>query len=526
MLAATMSRASWHPYFTPLYTREASREADARLISDGIPSAILMENAGRGAAELIHQWMQDRALSSALLLVGPGNNGGDALVIARHLLTKGHSIAVEYLGDPQDFKGDAATMRIAWDAAQQQRTRSNENALRTFGEQTEVVIDGLFGTGLTRPLAGRALELVQKANRRPKPTLSIALDLPSGLDANTGAALGNSDGVFRATHTVTFGNGKPGLFTGFGRDCCGHIEVVGLGTPLPETIPTMPLSIGAPALPPRMGSTHKGDHGRVLIVGGAPGMTGAALLAARGAHRAGAGLVTIASRAAQALDAKVTETMTLALDDHCTQLVAAIERAHTVVLGPGLGRDEHAKKTLTLALAHTKRLVLDGDALTLLATVDRPNGPAEQQLLLTPHPLEMARLLGHTETSLVQNDRVQSAQRARDRYRANVVLKGAGTIIAPLEQYPSTIIVDASEPSLGVAGSGDVLAGAVGARWCETETTYGTNEGALFAMLEGVWAHLEAGRAARKSRGSSRGILASELADRLSEALESGTVLF
>lgn len=507
-----------------LLSRAESRAVDAALVGAGFPSLVLMENAGRGAARRILMLARRHDIDRAIVLVGPGNNGGDGLVVARHLMLAGLSVEVITLGDPAALRGDAAEMYRAWTAVGGTVTRAqpgHPNEPIAPSADPVMVIDALFGTGLSRPLEGLALELVRRANLRNDRSLSIALDIPSGLDADTGAPLGNEDAVFHATHTITFGTGKPGLYTGPGRRWSGKVFVVDLGAPLPAAVTDNAscwLVTGPTPLEPRAPDVHKGDNGRVLVIGGSPGMTGAALLAARGAHRAGAGLVTIASRAGNSIEARVTETMTLSLPTSPTEAVQllepAIARADAVVIGPGLGRDEWASAVLATTVARAKHLVIDGDALTLLA--GERTLPTESTRVLTPHPLEMARLLGRPDAAAIQVDRLAAARECAKLYRSTVVLKGAGSVIATPEGW--AFIVDCAEPALAVAGSGDVLAGAIAARLAERTPSWPVEE----AVLQAVLAHGHAGMYLRRKRGSSRGVLASEIADQIGVILELG----
>jgi NAD(P)H-hydrate epimerase len=245
-------------------------------------------------------------------------------------------------------------------------------------------------------------------------------------------------------------------------------------------------------------------------------MTGAAILSARGAHRAGAGLVTIASRASAAIDEKILETMSLPLPDERAAAVQALEphltRADAVVVGPGLGRDAWAEAVLEAALTHAPRLVIDGDGLTLLAGSAPSAG--EGTRVLTPHPLEMARLLGAHDAAAINADRVAAARECAKRYRATVVLKGAGSIVAT--EDGRAFVVDCAVPALGVAGSGDVLAGATAARLAEHGAAPSTEE----RVLQAVLAHARAGVRWHRERGTSRGALAHEIADYVGVVLE------
>jgi NAD(P)H-hydrate epimerase len=324
--------------------------------------------------------------------------------------------------------------------------------------------------------------------------------------------------VFRATNTFTFGAGKPGLYTGLGVEVSGMVETVHLGAQLPVVIGSGTTHlVTAATLSARPHDVHKGDNGRVVIVGGSAGMTGAAVLAARAAHRAGAGLVQIATRAPERIDPKIVEATSIALAaapaDAAREVGELLAKADAAVVGPGLGRDDWGRAVLEAACASAKRLVLDADALTLLAAHGNPSGEAAR--VLTPHPLEMARLLGHSDADAINVDRLAAARACASKFAATVVLKGAGTVVATREG--ACWILPFAEAALAVGGSGDVLSGALGARLAERRP----GAELLDATLEATVAHARAGSIARRARGgASRGLLAHEIADALSAALE------
>jgi len=502
----------------PLLDRASSRALDTALVAAGVGSVILMENAGRGAADAIREVCAGSAIRRAVVFAGPGNNGGDGYVVARQLVRTGWEVVVASSVDPAGLRGDAATMRDAWRAAGRSiafpHTTVDGRLLGDFLRADSVVVDALFGTGLARPLEGAALEIIRRC-RAGDAALRFALDVPSGVDADTGDALGGEDNVFPAEHTLTFGTSKPGLHTGIGARMAGTVHVVHLGVPIAPS-PTAVLVLDA-RVSRRRSDTHKGDHGRVIIVGGSAGTTGAALLAARGAHRAGAGLVTVAARDPSALVGRLGETMTFALEGDRATLAAALARRlgnACGVVGPGMGLDAWARDVLDAALDSASPLVLDADALTILGergSLDRPG-----TRVLTPHPLELARLLGGgVDAPAVQRDRIAAARAAAERYRSIVVLKGAGTIVVGTGEKPA--IIPVNEPALGVGGSGDVLAGVIAARIAEATAT-----STFAAVVEGVWAHAHAGRALALRTGVSRGALASEIADEVPRVLEQG----
>lgn len=422
----------------------------------------LMERAGACAARRALT-MLGAAPQRPLVLAGPGNNGGDAFVVARLLKENGHAPRVLFVGDAARLPADARAAHAAWLTA-------GGTCLADYPtEDGDLVIDGLFGSGLTRPVEGVYAEWIRRANAGGGPIL--ALDVPSGLDAATGQVTGPA---LRADRTVTFIALKPGLLTGDGPDLCGEIEVCDLDLDPQhedgdgELIDT---AVFRHALRPRKHNSHKGSFGSVAILGGAPGMAGAALLAGRAALRLGAGRVYLGMLERLAVDPGQPELMLRPPED-------AIGQATVLAIGPGLGQSVQAGELLGRALDARLPLVIDADGLNLLtqgtvllrklvarATAVPPaltsagiTPPAPT--ILTPHPAEAARLLG-CETAAVQADRLAAALELSRRFKAYVALKGCGTIVAtPDGQW---FINRTGNPGLATAGSGDVLTGILAA---------------------------------------------------------------
>jgi len=500
-----------------LLDRASSRAMDADAIERlGVSGLQLMENAGRGAAEGILDSLPD-ALGQVVLVGGPGNNGGDAWVVARHLWLRGIRLRAILLGSIEALSSDSA---------------SNFSALRALGIEVEcaqgegilgaldaalegatLIVDGLFGTGLDRPIEGPLALAIRAMNEAPAPI--VALDLPSGIDADTGAILGAAT---EATLTVTFGAAKRGLYQHPGAARAGQIRVASIGVPPPRSAPMRLLESAdlATWLPPRAAHFHKGLAGHIVVIGGSVGKTGAALLAGLGALGAGAGLVTLAARdeARRVLESKVIELMTaeLSAGSALGQARALLEGKRAAVLGPGLGLDPEGR-ALCLALAEEAELplVLDADALSALANAGEGGlgrlRAAPCARVLTPHPGEAARLLGRS-VSEVQGDRHAAAQALAERAGQPVVLKGAGTIVACPEGR--ALVCGHSLPAMGAAGMGDVLAGILGA-------LLGGGADAFEAAGAAVELHALAAQLASQS---DRGLLASELARAIPAALE------
>lgn len=493
----------------PLLDRAAARAVDQRIIDAGVPGLILMENAGRGAAELMMGRLGDR-LARPVIVGGTGQNGGDAWVIARRLATHGIVPRVFLAGDEASVRGDAAVNLGALRAIGIDVTAvSDAAALDGALASATLVVEGLFGTGLDRPIAGWRAELVTRINASDAPV--VALDLPSGIDADTGAVLGVA---IEAALTVTFAGHKRGLWQMPGRAHAGEVVCADIGVPPPSSRDgLLELADAARWLPRRSLHAHKGTAGHVLVVAGSPGRTGAAMLAGHGAIRGGAGLVTLASRAHDALDQKVVELMTAALPSDPEKAreaaLEAVKGKDAAAVGPGLGLDDDAQR---LALALTRELpvpaVLDADALTAIAAegLEKVREAAAPRVL-TPHPGEAARLLGCTPRD-VEADRYAAAQRIASRAGHVVVLKGAGTVVA--EPQGRLAVCPLGTPALGVGGTGDVLTGAIAAALASAGSAFD-------AACAAVLLHARAGELAARS---DRGLLAREVGDMLPRALE------
>lgn len=428
-------------------TRPLFRCADLRVLEQHHAAATppLMERAGAAAAQFARTLLPD-AKAAVLICAGPGNNGGDAFVMARLLRLTGHPVAVVFRGAAERLPADARAAHARWLA-----TGGRVHAEAPAGEYA-LVVDGLFGIGLARPIGNDYATLIARINAFAGPVL--ALDIPSGLDADTGRCLG---ATVRATHTLSFIAGKPGLYTLDGPDQCGAVEVNDLGLEIAAGQGALlDRSAFAAWLRPRRRNSHKGSYGSLGILGGAPGMAGAALLAGRAGLQLGAGRVYVGMLERLAVDPLQAELMLRSADETLAQ-------ASALVVGPGLGQSEAALAVLRQALDAPLPLLLDADALNLLAAHPvlaahcmRRNAPT----LLTPHPTEAARLLGE-DTAAVQADRIATTQTLAARYRATVALKGCGTVIAtPDGQW---WLNPNGNPGLASGGTGDVLAGMAGA---------------------------------------------------------------
>lgn len=493
----------------PLYTREEMRALDAEAtVRFGVPSVLLMESAGVNAvAHLCARY--PNALARVLIVGGEGQNGGDGWVIARHLLARGHAPRCVLVGDPAKVAGDArinldALAKLGVDVARVEATSIDR--LKRELEVATLIVDGLFGTGLSRPLAGLYADAVAAIADVNVPV--CALDLPSGIDANSGQVLGVA---VRAQSTVTFAGHKRGLHQYPGRAHAGEVVCVDIGVPVPGGGPVglIEMSDVDWLLAPRPRDAHKGSGGHVLALAGSRGKTGAALLAGIGAMRAGAGLVTIATDedTQRALQHQVVELMTAALiGDPLQAALALAEGKAAALLGPGFGLDD-AQRARARALAEQLPIpcVLDADALTAVSLDALPKARAPR--VLTPHPGEASRLLG-CSTPAVQADRFAAARTLAERSGQVVVLKGAGTVIAAPDRRMR--VCGAGTPALGVAGTGDVLSGI-------TAALLATKQPPFEAACAAVLLHAVAGE---RAAVSDCGMLASEVAHALPHTLE------
>jgi NAD(P)H-hydrate epimerase len=503
----------------PVVSCAQSRAFDARALACGVSSLVLMENAGRGALDAIEREPAFGPVAGRTVLVvaGAGNNGGDGFVVARHGLTRGARVVVWFVGDetrrtPACAQQAEAFIGVGGRVEPLDSTRLE--SLHCALAEADVVVDALFGTGLTRPiepatLAGQAIGALLGVSPRV-----VALDVPSGMDADTGAGGG---ACVNAAFTVTFGHLKRGLVTAEGASLAGVVRVADIGVPA-ALLETSEAGLCEPSdvlarMSPRPLASHKYRAGAVVVVGGSVGKVGAALLAARGAFRAGAGLVSIASSPATvaSLDARVLEVMTRAIavdGDVEAAVLAALEKARSVVVGPGLGSDAWARRVVTQMLATYKQtLVLDADALSMHAgNVDVFAG-AVGTLILTPHSGELARLLGTTADD-VDRDRFAAVAEASRRARAVVVLKGPFSLIASPEGR--VVVNPTGNAALATAGSGDVLAGIIAALAC-TLTPFE-------AAWCGAYLHGAVGDVWRRKFGDT-GLLARAIADGIPHAV-------
>ncbi|HEY0840613.1 MAG TPA: NAD(P)H-hydrate dehydratase [Vulgatibacter sp.] len=499
---------------TAAEVRAVDREA---IESYGIPGLLLMEHAAAAVAAAVERRLGPNG--RACVVAGSGNNGGDGYATARLLLAGGVDAAVVAVTDPARLSGDAAENARMWQALGGAVLPLTPGALDEVGSG-DVVVDSLLGTGLSRPPEGAFAFAVKEMNAcRERGAAIVAVDLPSGLSADTGRPLGD---VVNADCTVTFGALKLGLVLEPGRHLAGETIVAGISWPpwsLARLSPRLELLEEARvrrSLPVRRAASHKGTYGHCLIVAGSPGKSGAAALAGRGALRGGAGLVTVATRAEvipQVL-AHAMELMAAPLPGEgdlsradVAALVEAASGKDVVLMGPGIPRGPETCAAIGEVLAGCEtRFVLDADALNALAEEPGFIGRAKGEVVITPHPGEMARLAG-TTIGEIQEDRVGSARRFAAAHGCTVILKGAGTVVA--DPDGNAAICPTGNAGMATAGSGDVLGGLVAALLAQGMTAGDAARAAVFM-------HGAAGDRLVVRKGMA-GLVASDLLDGIAE---------
>jgi hydroxyethylthiazole kinase-like uncharacterized protein yjeF len=459
----------------------------------GFSNADMMKNAGQAALDyLVQEWPHAKKIA---VICGSGNNGGDGYVLAHFASARGFAVTIQQVGDPGKLR-DAA--KLAYESCQQAGINIRAFQDDAHLQSVDVVVDAIYGIGLQGEVRADVRHIIAAMNDCKVPILS--LDMPSGVDADTGTILGIA---VKATATITFIGMKLGLQTGKGVECAGKIQVDDLHLPaeifslIEKKIEIMQLSQFTKYLQPRPRDMNKGLAGHVLIVGGDVGHSGAPLMAAMAALRVGAGLVTIATHPAHAsvLNLTCPEVMCQGIR-FVSSLQKLLTKATVVVVGPGLGQSPWAKRLLAMVLESKHPLIVDADGLNLLAK----NPQAQRHWILTPHPGEAARLL-NTTVQDVQCDRLTALQNLQQRYEGVVVLKGAGTLVAGLHQLPA--LCDAGNPGMATGGMGDVLSGVIGALVAQ-----GVPLGDAAKL--GVCIHAEAADLAVVGQGE-RGLIATDL---------------
>lgn len=506
-------------------TAEQMRELDRRAVDEfGVPSLDLMENAGRHVSEAVRDILGSLKGKHVTIVAGRGNNGGDGFVAARHLHEAGAEVSVFLLADPTDVKGDARTnLDVLLKTGLPVESIRSASEIESALTRSHAVIDAIFGTGLSGEVKGLPADVIKAidASRRPV----VAVDVPSGLDADTGQIWGV---CVNAACTVTFALPKIGLVTFPGAACVGRLIVGDIGIPdqlydginveLPDD------AWVAARLPKRPPDAHKGTFGTVVLIAGSLGLTGAAAMAGEAGLRSGAGLSTLAVPASlqDVMAAKLTEVMTRGLPETSDTGSRAIgadalkpalelcQEAAAVVLGCGLGtHPDTCKFVHKLVQSARKPMVIDADGLNCLAKDTRTLEGEHTELVITPHPGEMARLLGTTARG-VQSNRIDAARQAASRFHCIVVLKGARTLTA--DPSGRVFINPTANAGMATGGTGDVLAGAIGGLLAQGLSPF---DGAAC----GVFIHGKAGDIAACGIGMA-GMIAGDVLRALPEALK------
>ncbi len=494
------------------------RDLDRRTIESGVPGEHLMERAGFGVARIAARILErppQRGSRTVLLLAGKGNNGGDAFVAARHLAAAGCEPTLVLLADPAELRGDAAThfKRMIGVNVMDLPLRPEPlvNSLQQLAGdgRVQLIIDGLLGTGLGGQVREPMRSVIEWINHQHRPV--IAIDIPSGLDSDTGEVHGVA---VRAAHTITMGLPKRGLLQPAAADYVGSVDVVDIGFPAAlvaeyqtdaELITAADL---APLFPPRQRTSHKGNYGHLLIIAGAEGYTGAPVLCAHAAARSGAGLVT------------------LAVPEHIYPVVAAqcppevmprrleklmgLDGFSALAIGPGLGQAPETQQQIFHWLGASKvPLVADADAVNAVATHLKVMDDVKAPVVFTPHPGEMARLMDSTAAE-IQADRWGAARAFSHQHGVVLVLKGAGTIVT--DNTAPLWINLTGNPGMARGGMGDALTGIIGAFLAQGLQP-------LDAARAGVYVHGAAGDRARDRQGETA-MLATDLISVLGEVFE------
>lgn len=512
----------------------------------GIPSVVLMENAGLSTVLMMEKELGSCVDTFAPIFVGPGNNGGDGLVIGRHLYQRGCIPVFFFLVSPDKLQGDSKTnlaiiknlklpFHVIDTPARAETVSILVKQFESRGLPCYAIIDAIFGIGLARNISGHIADVVNLINKlsRQGTTPVVSVDTPSGMESDTGKVLGT---CVRANYTATYCCPKPGHYIHGSAYWTGELEIIDIGIP-PEALYRAEISTELATQPivqqmirplRRKRTSHKGSHGHLLILAGSAGKTGAAILSAKGALRSGAGLVTLVapkdlnyileSSLAEAMTVPLSKSSTLLSVDDWPTIKEEIENKTAVVIGPGIGQDP-ATSALVLKVYNEVKcpVVFDADGLNILSNLSgnllAPAGPR----IYTPHPGELSRLLGKSP-DIIQDNRLDASILGcdlfhNDLFETVLVLKGAGTVIAT--NGGSTIINTTGNPGMAAAGMGDVLSGMIGALICQGLSPKD-------AAVAGVYLHGAAGDRLFAEKGA--GFYAGELADEIPRALKANLV--
>ena len=491
-----------------LYTAEQIKMIEQYAIDEcDIAGFKLMQDAGKACFDKILKHYPD--CQSLCVVCGTGNNGGDGFIVAELALQANLDVTLVQLGNPDSISGDALLAKDKWHKSGGVSFNYDKKLFSTY-LNTDLIIDAIFGTGLNRNVSGDYLEVIESINavsNNSAKTNVISIDIPSGLAANTGTIFGD---CIQADHTVTFVGLKQGLFTGKARDHTGEIHFDSLSIPnkcyeqleITHPIKLIPDDILQQHLTPRAQCSHKGHFGHVLLIGGDEGMSGAIRLAAEAALRCGAGLVSVATHPSHSaiLNIGRPEIMVHGILQ-ASALKPLIDKATVIVLGPGLGLSEWSRSLFSESLETDLPVVLDADALNLLAEQNHQIA-LKENWVITPHPKEMSRLL-KTSTDEIETDRFKSnnecVQTKGCKSGGVSILKGAGTLIS---NKHTTLVCNKGNPGMATGGMGDVLSGIIAAMLAQGLSLFD-------AASTGVYLHATAADIAAKD--GERGMLASDL---------------
>ena len=510
-----------------LVTAAQMQSLDRRTIDEArVPGTTLMERAGSGVTKALEQALGSPSGKRVTIFCGKGNNGGDGLVIARLLRRKRARVQVLLLADPKKLTGDARIMYrrfIKTAGTSVIHTLPKLDTIHAKADDADILVDALLGTGLSTQVKDSYRVAIEAMNASPAPT--IAVDLPSGIHSDNGSILGTA---VRAYLTVTFGCPKVGLYLGPAIDHTGTIAIVDIGIPQ-EYVSNLSLQLHLltpqqikPFLPPRAPTSHKGTFGHAGIIAGSPGKTGAAALAAKAALRIGTGLVTVATPQSvnPTLEAKLLEAMTVPMPETegytlgptaSSQLIDFANHRSAIAIGPGIGTHRETGDLMKMLVSKIdKPCVMDADALNLLAEQLSVLSSGKVCHVLTPHPGEMARLLGHASSQSVNSDRLGVALGFAKTHHVIVVLKGARTVIASPDGQAA--ICPTGNPGMATAGMGDVLTGMIVGLLAQGLSAWD-------AARAGVYLHGLAGDWASEQRGQA-GMIASDLIECIPNAFE------
>lgn len=513
----------------PVYTSDEMRRCDTAATERyGIPGIVLMENAARGTVDAAERLFGAAEGQWIVLLCGKGNNGGDGFAMARHLVNRGAEVDVLLLGPDTASTGDAAANLSVLRVMERETRRLRVRLLSSSAQLADLlhrrpawVGDAMLGTGLSSPVKGEIAELIEVLNSSPVPVLAV--DVPTGIDADTGDVLGMA---IEATHTLTMGGLKRGLLLRAGREHAGEVHLVDIGMPKQgfalEATGTCQLDAGDVErwMPRRSLDVHKYQLGSVFVLGGSLGLTGAAAMASEAALRSGAGIVHCGVPASlnATMEMKLTEVMTLPFKEtdagsfSLNDYDAILERIHAstvTVLGPGISRHYETQNLVRRLIEHAQRpLVVDADALYALAGNMHILQQSHADLMLTPHMGEFARLVGQSKED-IDSKRIDLAQTFAVEFGVTLVLKGAPTVVATREG--EVFINPTGNPGMATAGAGDVLSGIIAGFLAQ-------GAGAREAACCGVYLHGLAGDHARDIVGE-YGLIATDIIRAFAEVL-------